>query len=75
MERLHPWAMPSLDRGFTRPVADVDYVLVAVAVEGRSTCLCPAVCCSPNHQVLVHFVEAILGIKKCGPKATVRHIA
>ena len=55
-------------------VADVDYVLVAVAVEGKSTCLRPAVCCSPKHQVPVHLVEAILGIKKCGPEATVQHV-
>ncbi len=71
--------MPSLERilmgGFTMPVADVDDVLVAVAVDGKSTCLCLAVCCSPKHQVPVHFVEAILGVKKCGPKATIRHIA
>jgi hypothetical protein len=80
MERLHPWAMPSLDRimmggGVTRPVADKNYVLVAVAVEGKPTCLCPAVGYRPQHQVPVDFIEAIPGIKVCGPEAAVWHVA
>jgi hypothetical protein len=45
-----------------------------VVVEGKPTCLSPGVCYNPQHQVPVHLVEAILGIKKCGPKAAVWHV-
>ncbi len=48
---------------------------MAVAVEGKPTCLHPAVGYGPQHQVPVDFIEAIPGIEECSPKAAVRHIA
>jgi hypothetical protein len=63
------------DEGFTRLVADDDYVLVAVAVEGKPTCLRPAVGYGLQHQVPVDLIEAIPGIEECSPKAAVWHVA